>query len=384
MSGAGVVKHPDQAQVAQALCVSAAQLREWLERGEGVIVLDVRPAQQRAEWAIPGSLHADVYDALWAGAPDALAHVRLPAGGPVVAVCGEGKTSLLAALQLRARGVEALSLTGGMKAWSLAWNEAEVPLPAARAQVVQLRRTGKGCLSYLIGSRGQALVVDPALEPDVYRQAAERRGWSIVEVLDTHIHADHLSRGRALANRCGATYRLPEQGRASFPFAALRDGDVVALGEARVTARRMPGHTMESTVYDLEGRALFTGDTLFPDSVGRPDLEAKAGEAEARARALHASLKRLLALPSEALVLAGHASSPVAFDGRPVAAPLGEVGKRLAVTRQSEDEFVRWILGRIPPTPANHTLIVRLNEAGVLPEGELADFEAGANRCAVR
>ena len=92
-----------------------------------------------------------------------------------------------------------------MRAWSLAWNAAEVPVPGSAATVVQLRRTGKGCLSYLIGQDGQAAVIDPSLDAAVYIEAAAARGWTIGHILDTHVHADHLSRGRALADLSGAT-----------------------------------------------------------------------------------------------------------------------------------------------------------------------------------
>src|SRR5207247_9789801 len=126
-------------------------LRTWLEEGRPVTVLDVRPAAERQEWAIPGSIHVDAYDALLAHDPAALAVVDVPSDGPVVTVCAAGKTSLIAAEQLAARGVEALSLEGGMKAWSLAWNAAEVPIPGSSVRVIQVRRTGKGCRSYLIG-----------------------------------------------------------------------------------------------------------------------------------------------------------------------------------------------------------------------------------------
>src|SRR3954447_3824449 len=107
---------------------------------------------------------------------------------PVVTVCGAGKVSLIAAEHLRARGFDARSLAGGMKAWSLAWNTAEVSLPDSAATVVQVRRTGKGCLSYLIGSDGEAAVVDASLAPDVYQNLAVEHGWEIRHVLDTHVH----------------------------------------------------------------------------------------------------------------------------------------------------------------------------------------------------
>jgi len=115
-----------------------------LERGERVTVVDVRKGEDHAEWSIPGSVHVDAYDALNAGDERAMEGLDLPEGTPVVTVCGRGRSSAVAADQLRRRGHEAFSLEGGMKAWSLAWNTADVPLPGTRAEVMQVRRTGKG------------------------------------------------------------------------------------------------------------------------------------------------------------------------------------------------------------------------------------------------
>src|SRR5207247_1017919 len=131
--------------------ISVEALRTRLEQGDPVTVLDIRRAADRAEWSIPGSRHLDVYDALQVGDAPALGTVELPPGPPVVVVCMAGQTSQRAARQLRARGVAAFSLTGGMRAWSRAWNDAPVPLTGTRAEVIQVRRTGKGCLSYLVG-----------------------------------------------------------------------------------------------------------------------------------------------------------------------------------------------------------------------------------------
>src|SRR3712207_2095582 len=123
-----------------------------LAEHQPVTVLDIRKAADRAEWAIPGSLHIDAYEGLKAGDPAALADAAIPTDWPVVTVCGAGKVSLTAMEQLRHRGYDARSLIGGMKAWSLAWNSAEVTVPGSVATVIQVRRTGKGCLSYLIGN----------------------------------------------------------------------------------------------------------------------------------------------------------------------------------------------------------------------------------------
>src|SRR5437763_7857261 len=162
------------------------------------------------------------------------------------------------------------------------------------------------------------MVIDAALDPHVYLDLATKYGWQITSVFDTHIHADHLSRSRQLAERSGALLFLPDQQRVSFPFTTIRDGDMRALPGLLLTALHTPGHTPESTCYLLDNQVLFTGDTLFPTSVGRPDLEADEHQTQARASQLYHSLHKLLALPSDTLVLPGHTSMPVPFDGVPI------------------------------------------------------------------
>ena len=365
------------------ITIDVDTLRTWLDEGKPVTILDVRPMHERAEWAIPASIHIDAYDALGANAPDALAQFALPEDMPVVTVCAAGKTSLIAAELLRARGLQAFSLDGGMKAWSLAWNVAEVSVADGSVRVLQVRRTGKGCLSYLIGAQGEAFVIDASLDPHVYLDLAVKYGWQITSVFDTHIHADHLSRARQLAERSGAILFLPDQQRVSFPFTAMRDGDTLATPHLRLTAVHTPGHTPESTCYLLNNAILFTGDTLFPTSIGRPDLHADEQEARARSSLLYHSLHKLLALPSETLVLPGHASHPIPFDGVPIGARLSEIDEHVNLLHASQTVFVETLLRVLPPTPPNYERIVTLNEAGLVPEGDMTELEAGANRCAI-
>lgn len=367
--------------------IDAGTLRDLLDSGRPVTVLDVRPEAQRAEWAIPGSLHVDAYEALNAGRPDALSGVDLPDDRPVITVCAAGRTSAIAAGRLRAGGAEALSLVGGMKAWSGAWNTAEVPVDGTAARVVQVRRTGKGCLSYVVGADGAAVVIDAALDPEVYLRISRENGWEVKAVADTHVHADHLSRSRELAGSSGAALYLPHQDRVSYAFEPLRDGDTLEVGAARLTAIRTPGHSPESACYLIDGKALLSGDTLFLAGVGRPDLgfagTGHAGEvAREKAHELYDSLRRIFALPPETLVLPGHTGEPVAFDGEPLRATLGELLERAELLRAPEEEFVEAVLASIPPTPPNYERIVRSNEVGQLPDEELTELEAGANRCA--
>ena len=363
--------------------IDVETLRAWLEEGRPVTILDVRPTAERAEWAIPGSIHVNAYDALRAHDPAALADVDVPSDGPVVTVCAAGKTSQIAAELLATRGIEALSLEGGMKAWSLAWNTAEVPVPAHDVRVIQVRRTGKGCLSYLIGAKDEAMMIDASLDPQVYLDLASQYGWQITSVLDTHIHADHLSRSRQLAERSGAMLFLPKKPRVSFPFTPIRDGGTVATPMMLLTALHTPGHTRESTCYLLNNAILLTGDTLFPTSIGRPDLHADEQEARARSSLLYHSLHKLLALPTETLVLPGHASQPVPFDGEPVVARLSEIDEHVGLLHETQTVFVETLVRRLPPTPPNYERITRLNEAGLMPESDVTELEAGANRCAI-
>jgi glyoxylase-like metal-dependent hydrolase (beta-lactamase superfamily II)/rhodanese-related sulfurtransferase len=365
--------------------VDRETLQAWLAAHAPVTLLDIRTDDDYAQWAIPGSVHINAYEALRNGQPGALADVDLPLDRPVVTICNAGRVSQTAAALLAERGFDARSLAGGMKAWSLAWNTSRVPVDDPSLEIIQVRRTGKGCLSYVIGSDEQAAVIDPSVTIDVYLALAREKGWSIRSVLETHVHADHLSRARELTQRAGATLLLPQQDRVTFAFTPLADGDLVSIGKVSLTALHTPGHTHESMCFLLNDRALFTGDTLFTNGVGRPDLHADdLDAARRRAAALYLSLERVRSLSPKLLVLPAHTSEPIAFDGRPVTASMADVGKWLAGWLESESSFVTRVTSNLPQTPPNFTRIVGLNEAGEFPADDVTDLEAGANRCAVR
>jgi len=359
--------------------IDVHDLQERLQAGDPVQVLDIRGRDAHEEWRIPGSRHLP-----WDhGGPADCS--RLAREEPVVVVCASGNASLDAAREMREScGVDARSLAGGMAQWSFAWNAAELKDEQSDLSVVQLRRTGKGCLSYLVGFADEAVAVDPALDSSVFRREAGRRDWKITAVLETHLHADHASRGRALARSIGADHYLPEGASTEFDHRTLAGGETVPVGGDRITSLHTPGHTSAGLTYRA-GDFLFTGDTLFLESVGRPDLEARGDQEQAlrHARLLHRSLSRLLSLDDGMTVFPAHTSEHVAFDGEPVAAPLAKVRERVGATEQAEEEFVRELIDGIPETPPNYEQIVDLNERGELPRHGLVDLEAGANRCAV-
>ena len=347
-----------------------------------VFILDVRPAEQREEWFIPGSTHIDAYKRLNSGDVTVLDELNIPDNTPVVTVCAAGRTSLIAAEALRRKGIQAYSLQGGMKAWNYAWNTAEITF-ADNLKVIQLRRSVKGCLSYLIGSDKEAIVIDASLNPDVYLQLADQNGWKIRYVLDTHIHADYISRTRDLAKASGAVHLLINKAKVDFAFTPVEDGDLISFGKSFLEIIHTPGHTWESTSYRIGNKALFTGDTLFIDGVGRPDLKADEDETVQKSKQLHQSLKHLQLLPSSTRVFPAHTPGAVPFDNKLIAETIGNLKTKLDLLKLSEHEFVEYTLSKIPPTPPNYLTIASLNKKGSYKGYQPAELEAGANRCAI-
>jgi hydroxyacylglutathione hydrolase len=233
-----------------------------------------------------------------------------------------------------------------------------------------------GCASYLFGcgSKGLCCVVDP-LERDVdaYIDFAAAKGMRIAYVIDTHVHADHRSGGRALAERTGAKYALHRSAEVAFDFEPLDDDQVIELGNTIVRVVHTPGHTPESislVVSDLrrgpEPWFVCTGDTLFVGAVGRPDLP---GHERENAAQLHRSVRdKLLALPDSLEIYPAHfagSACGAGMSGKPMSTLAFE--KRwnpllqLAVT-----DFVNEVGGHLPPKPAEMDDMLRRNRGGPL------------------
>ncbi len=369
--------------------ITASELKNKLESGEAVAVVDIRENDEYTDWHIHGSSNIPVYDALTQGRADALIEqiTALPHNRPIVAVCRVGNTSKMAARILESFGYEALSLRDGIRGWSEVWSEARIPLAGRKdATLIQIRRNGKGCLSYLLGSKGQAAIVDPNVDVQVYIKIAEREGLKIIQVLETHVQGDHLSRARELCRTTGANYLLPENQRVTFPYTPIRDREKLSLGELSIEVIATPGHTGESVCYLIEGEVLLTGDTLFVESVGRPDLEKGDAGAAAGARTLHHSLHdKILALPGDIRIYPAHYGRPIGFDHVPVGASLSELRAKLDLLKLDEQSFVQTVLSSLQAKPPNFQRVIAINEG----KAELGwidplDLEAGPNRCAVQ
>jgi len=364
--------------------INVDSLQTMLSNHEKVTILDIRSSADFQEWHIPDSIHFDVTDALKVNDETAFSDIMLERNIPIVTLCTVGNQSQAVAQQLYERGYRAMSLTGGMQAWSLAWNWADVPICCSDVEIIQIRRTGKGCLSYLVGSDGEAAVIDPSLDPAVYLDLAQQRGWKITHVLDTHIHADHLSRNRVLVQQADATLYLPQQERINYEYAPLHDGDVVFVGSTEIYAIQTAGHTPESMSYLVNEEVLLTGDTLFLTAIGRPDLLTNSEEqARQKAILLYRSLQQIMKLPANTTILPGHTDNPVAFDDRVIGAPLSQVIQKTTILTLDEAAFVDNVLQHLPAMPPNHNRIATFNEAGNFPVSEVIELESGANRCAI-
>ena len=364
-------------------------------RGEAPPILDVRNEDEFAAWKIEGIrplAHLNVPYFGFIDEPEQSAEQVARAGDTWIAVCAKGDSSAFVAEILREQGMRAINLVGGMEAWGNLHVPVRVDDGGRGFELWQIDRYGKGCLSYVVLAGGQAIVVDASRHLEVYEAFLRERSARVVQVLDTHVHADHLSGGAELARRAGAPFFVAagagvELRRAVRPLA---DGTELTLGGgdggAAVTLRVIatPGHTPGSTCYLVDGRWLLSGDTIFVSGIGRPDL---GGQVEAWGRALFRTLHEgpLSALPDDVVVLPAHFASPAELDRR------GVVERRLGDIRAASPEiklpteaaFVEAMRRAVkaPPDVYGKIIAANLSPADV-PGEQASEWELGKNQCA--
>jgi hydroxyacylglutathione hydrolase len=235
------------------------------------------------------------------------------------------------------------------------------------------------CASYVLGCKthGAFAVVDPHVDlVDEYVALAESQGAAIVAVLDTHLQADHVSGLPELVARTGATACLPEGAGVDFDHHALRDGEVVKLGNTEIAAVATPGHALAHHAYLVTDHTrgeepwfVLTGDALLVGDAGRPDLHAHGDHTvEEMARMLYRSLnERLLSLPDHLALYPSHYSGSIcgrALSANPISTIGFERGHNQALQHATEDEFVAALVRDIPPAPPLQDRIVAANRAG--------------------
>ena len=245
----------------------------------------------------------------------------------------------------------------------------------------QILNDETACASYLLGCKthGRFAVVDPHGDlVDTYLAQAEAQGAAVVAVLETHLHADHVSGLPELVARTGATAYVPEGAGVEFEHHALLDGEAVELGNTVMRAVATPGHAPGHHAYlvsdhsrSTEPWLVLAGDALLVGDAGRPDLHAHGdGSVEEMARILYRSLtERLLTLPDHVLLYPGHYSGSVC--GRGLSSnPISTIGferrHNPALQHGSEEAFVQALVRDIPPAPERQAAIVAANRGGRL------------------
>ncbi|MCO0600280.1 MBL fold metallo-hydrolase [Peribacillus butanolivorans] len=355
-----------------------------------IFILDVRNESDFNDWKIEGEnfefLNIPYFDLL-----DGVEEIidKIPANKEILVVCAKEGSSIMVAEMLSEAGLDVSYLKGGMKAWSEHLEPVKIGDLNNGGEIYQFVRLGKGCLSYMIISNGEAAVIDSTRMTDIYVDFADSIGAKITHVFDTHLHADHISGGRKIAESANATYWLPPKDatEVTFEYQPLEGGKVVTIGHTAINIHALysPGHTIGSTSFVVDEKYLLSGDILFIDSIGRPDL---AGLAEDWVGDLRETLyTRYRELSDELIVLPSHFMiiEELNEDGS-VAKKLGELfAENHGLNIADETEFRELVTGNLPPQPNAYQEIRETNMGKITSDEEKQrEMEIGPNRCAVR
>ncbi|MGN1400967.1 MAG: MBL fold metallo-hydrolase [Bacillus sp. (in: firmicutes)] len=369
---------------------TAAQVARKVIDNKELFILDVRNKDAFEDWKIDGHKFEYLnipYFELLDGVEEILP--QIPTDKDVLVVCAKEGSSIMVADMLSEAGLTVGYLEGGMKSWSMYLEPIKVGDLNGGGELYQFVRLGKGCLSYMAINEGEAAIIDAVRFTDVFTKFAEEKGVEIKHVFDTHLHADHISGGRHIAAATGATYYLPPKDAEEvvFGYTPLTDGLTVQLGSSQIEVGALysPGHTIGSTSFVIDGQYLLTGDILFIDSIGRPDL---AGLAEDWVGDLRETLySRYRTLAEDLIVLPAHFMiiEELNEDGT-VAKRLGDLfAENHGLNVADEDVFRSMVTDNLPPQPNAYQEIRIVNMGKVTPsDEEQTEMEIGPNRCAVR
>ncbi|KXF50132.1 MBL fold metallo-hydrolase [Rhodococcus sp. SC4] len=368
--------------------ITSTELFREIQAGTVTEILDVRSTDAFRAGKVEGprpvpTRHVPVYRVM-----EELEEQAAATREGAVIVCGQGNGSELVAEEFEALGVRTRSLAGGTDAWNRLLVPVEITELPGDVRVWQFQRPAKACLSYLVGvPGGNAVIVDPTRSPEPYLELAQVHDMAVTHVVDTHVHADHISGGPAVAARLGAEYHLPPEdagGIVPFPNRPLKDGDQLDLGSAVVRAMTMhlPGHTPGTTALLVSETVLLVGDTVFVRGLGRPDL---TGQADELARDLFRSVhERLRPLDPRTIIAPAHwsTSEEINADGL-VTTTLEEVFTATLLNERAIERFVEQIVSSLPAAPQAYDTIRRVNAGQITPgDDEIEVLDVGRNQCA--
>ena len=361
----------------QETVIPNEKLWDLLKNDEDVFLLDVREPMEFAEFKIPGAVNiplSELFTSDFKG--------KIPNDKKIVTICSHGNRSMVATFALAQKGLESTSLDGGMSRWNQVLN-ANVAVKEDDLIIIQVEKIGKGCLSYIVGSDGEALVIDPTYPPSKYQEFAEKEGLKITKVIDTHQHADHVSAAKELSKTANAQLYFSAREEYNIEHTKARDGEIIPIGKKQIRVMHTPGHTAGSMTYVVDEIYAFCGDTLFVESIGRPDLR---DQAEEFANELHETIhNKLLNLPPKTKIFPTHHGEGVKPTANEIFYTTPEIARKLSLLDLSKEKFVTKVVNMTTPRPMNYAMIIKVNKGAIpITYEQVPDLEMGPNRCSIQ
>lgn len=399
------------------LVIKPSELKKKMDNGDDFLILDVRTKQEHDMWSMSYDKYKDStlipIDTLMLN--ESLK--KLPKDKEIIAFCAHGQRSSFAASALSSLGYNVRTVEGGLAEWSNVYDVVPIEInESIPLRIWQIRRISKGCMSYVIASARDksAIILDPTCGVEsIIDNLRTDYQLTIKRVIDTHMHADHLSGSTKIAYKYNAELNISSVENYSMEnipqeyqskIIRISDDDKIILGDGLyLTAIHTPGHTDGSISYALDVDSnspqntvssngdiqtsshscfLFTGDTIFVNGVGRPDLHNKAQEYTSKL--YHTYKNKIFSLPDNTIVLPSHYSESFEHD-KPIFNTLQSIKQKLLDITHSENSFTNYIASNIPAQPMNYGRIVKLNKSLISCEKVFYnDLEAGPNSCGIK
>lgn len=408
--------------------ITAKELKKAVDnykvKNGDLFLLDVRESDEFNQWNIEGSINIPLGEI-----PDSLN--KIPKDKQVITICPHGNRSGMVTFMLQRQNYDVKTLEEGLKGWSSTFEYATEEYKVSEnynVKVIQVRKIGKGCMSYIISASNkklqgatnkeqssqynEAIVIDPVYPAEGYEKIAVlelNTKTKITKVFDTHLHADHISAARELAKKTNATIYLSSYedyssnaysnqitNQVKVIFLKEEDNLTVNLFESETGSNKektdslgiqiihTPGHTAGGLSFLISNKLLFTGDTLFVDSIGRPDLRDKSEEfASMLYDTLHDKIFRIND-KSNIMVFPAHSDKMI--DSKDIfTADLEDIQNKVRYLNLKKDEFIKKISSITNKTPSQYKEIIQFNkgEKEIPNLDEIKDLEMGPNRCSI-
>lgn len=355
---------------------------------DNIIILDVRSEEVSQNWELEfGGIETINYPYfnLLDNIPKEL-EKELPDNKEIIVVCSKGESSQLIADKLSDKGYNSTVLKDGTNGWSEVYEKRQIPTNGDM-KLYQYIRPSSGCLGYMLVSKGEAVVIDPLKQyTDTYIEDAREQDTEIKYIIDTHIHADHVSGFKKLGRNTDATkimYKNSKERGVDHSFKQVSDGDNIKFGNYSIEVLNTPGHTTDMTSYYVND-ILFTGDSLFLNSIARPDLE-DPDQMEDMTISLFNSITDIIELPEDTIIAPAHKftyNPPLNDLNKTYTDYISNINDRLNLSEYIQDEFVEYIGTDMPPRPSNYAKIIDINK-GIkhVSESKEYELELGPNNC---